>query len=225
MTQRLPTSTFEGLATQDPSRGLVRAHDPRHRLLTPTRKTRLPHGYLGHGHMTLGSDILAVLAILKLPDQVLGEVETANLRSVQPDEWYPIRWLLALMESLDEHVGYYGLLRMGRTLFKMTHQERMKATSRSARHVLYGLDGMYRHANKGDRIGGWRVLRFEPGQAEVEKTTPHHCVMEQGLISAALIAAGCPGIVTQRECVRDGADACIFVVTSAFTNERWSGSV
>ena len=32
------------------------------------------------------------------------------------------------------------------------------------------------------------MLGFEPGKAELEKTTPHHCVMEEGIFSAALLA-------------------------------------
>jgi hypothetical protein len=43
---------------------------------------------------------------------------------------------------------------------------------------------MYHHANRGTGIGGWKVLRFDAGYAELEKMTPHHCVMEQGILSS-----------------------------------------
>jgi hypothetical protein len=82
---------------------------------------------------------------------------------------------------------------------------------------------MYHHANRGSGIGGWKVLRFDPGYAELEKTTPHHCVMEQGILSGALAAVKCPGIVSQKQCFRQGADACLYVVSSSFTDERWLG--
>jgi hypothetical protein len=184
---------------------------------------RRPRGYVGNAHLTLGSDILAVLAILKLPEQVLGPEETQKLRAVKPTDWYPVEWLLHLMDTLDEQVGYYGLIRMGRALFKMSHEERLKQTAKSARDVIYGIDTMYHFANRGDRIGGWSVLSFEPGHAELEKTTPHHCVMEQGILSAALTTVGCTATVSQRACVRDGAEACVYTITSALTDERWSG--
>jgi hypothetical protein len=183
---------------------------------------RRPRGYVGRGHLTIGSDILAVLAILKLPEQILGEEDSTRLRSVTPSEWYPIDWLLDLMEKLDERVGHYGLMRMGRTLFKMSHEERVLRRATCARDVIFGIDAMYHFANRGDQIGGWEVLLFEPGRAELLKTTPHHCVMEQGILLAALSAVGCPGIVTQRTCFRAGADACIYEITSALTGERWS---
>ncbi len=185
--------------------------------------SRRPRGYVGRRHETVGSDILSVLRILKLPEQVLGTDEARRLSAVNPDGWYPIEWLLALMESLDQRVGHYGLLRMGRRIFELSHQQRVLRVARSARDIVYGLDSMYHHANRGQDIGGWRVLTFGAGEAEMEKTTPHHCIMEQGLLSAALAAVGCPGIVSQSRCFREGADSCIYTISSAIADERWSG--
>jgi hypothetical protein len=184
---------------------------------------RRPKGYVGIHHETIGSDILAVYQILKMPEQVLGEDEAQRLAAVNPEGWYPIEWLLELMEKLDKHVGHYGLMRMGRTLFKLSHQERVTKVATSARDIIYGIDDMYHHANRGRQIGGWRVTKFDLGDAELEKTTPHHCVMEQGILAEALTAVGCPGIVSQRQCFRQGADCCIYTITSSFVDQRWTG--
>jgi hypothetical protein len=188
----------------------------------PSRK-RKPRGYLGKGHETIGSDILAVLQILKMPEQVLGADEVRKLSEVKMDGWYPIEWLIDLMEKVDKELGQYGLLQMGRRLFALSHEERLVQVARSAADVIYGIDGMYHHANRGGGIGGWKVIRFDSGYAELEKTTPHHCVMEQGILSGALAAVKCPGIVSQKQCFRQGADSCIYVISSSFTDERWSG--
>ena len=190
----------------------------------PTSRRRKPRGYLGKGHETIGSDILAVLQILKMPDQVLGAEEVRKLSEVQMDGWYPIEWLLDLMDKVDKELGQYGLLQMGRRLFALSHEERLVQMARSAADVIYGIDGMYHHANRGSGIGGWKVMRFDPGYAELEKTTPHHCVMEQGILSAALAAVGCPGNVEQRQCFRQGADTCIYTISSSFTDARWGGA-
>lgn len=173
--------------------------------------------------MTIGSDILSVLQILKLPEQVIGPEDAKKLAEVDPTDWYPISWLLELMEKLDRQVGHYGLLRMGRRLFQLSHEKRVLEVAKSARDIVHGIDGMYRHANRGKQIGGWKVLAFTPGAAELEKNTPHHCAMEQGILSAALAAVGCPGIVEQRQCFRQGADTCIYTITSSFIDARWSG--
>jgi hypothetical protein len=184
---------------------------------------RRPRGYLGRQHETIGSDILSILQVLKLPEQVLGPEECARMKQIDPNGWYPIEWLLDLMNRLDKAVGHYGLLRMGRALFDLSHKERVLQVAKSARDIVEGIDSMYHHANRGVGIGGWKVLRFEPGYAELEKTTPHHCVMEQGILSAGLAAVGCPGMVAQRECLRQGADVCVYTISSALTDERWSG--
>jgi hypothetical protein len=186
-------------------------------------RKRKPRGYIGKGHETIGSDILAVLQILKMPEQVLGSEEVRKLAKVEMNGWYPIDWLLDLMDKVDKELGHYGLLQMGRRLFSLSHEERLVQVARSAADVIYGIDGMYHHANRGTGIGGWKVLCFDPGYAELEKTTPHHCVMEQGILSGALAAVKCPGIVSQKQCFRQGGDVCTYVISSSFTDERWFG--
>jgi hypothetical protein len=192
--------------------------------LAPSRMDRQhPKGYVGQRHETKGSCLIAVLHILKLPEQVLGVEEARRLARLEPDAWYPIEWMHMLTDRMDRDLGYYGLLRMGRMLFDMSHKERTAREVHSARDLVYGLDDMYRLKNRGVCIGGWTVRKFEAGYAELEKTTPHHCVMEQGLVAAALAAVGCPVSVTQLQCFRQGADACLFAITSSVTDERWSG--
>ena len=184
---------------------------------------RRPRGYYGEDHTTLGSDILSVLKILKLPEQVLGKEEADRLRQIRADEWYPIEVLLGLMEILEAHVGKYGLMQMGRRLFEASHKQRVLLYAKSAKDIIYGIDGMYHHANRGRGIGGWTVLKFEPGVAELEKNTAHHCVMEQGILTEALLSVGCAANVVQTRCFLDGADTCIYQITSAFVDKRWSG--
>ncbi len=97
------------------------------------------------------------------------------------------------MEKLDSHVGHYGLLRMGRKLFHLSHEARVLEVAKSARDIVYGIDDMYHHANRGQMIGGWSVLSFNSGHAELEKTTPHHCVMEQGSLAVTIANPGILG--------------------------------
>jgi hypothetical protein len=69
-------------------------------------------------------------------------------------------------------VGHYGLLQMGRTIFETSHRERVLKVATAARDIIEGIAGMHHHANRGIAIGGSKVLRFEAGYAELEKTTP-----------------------------------------------------
>lgn len=184
---------------------------------------RRPRGYVGTHHETIGSDILAVMKALHAPERALGAELAARLATVKPDVWYPIGWLLEALEAMDQRLGTFALKNVGWKLFELSHAERLKKVASSARDVLYGFDTLYRNANRGTDIGGWKVLSFGPGRAELEKTTPHHCVMEEGIMQEALRTLGVKSEVTQRQCFRKGADSCVFVITSPVTDDRWSG--
>jgi hypothetical protein len=183
----------------------------------------IPEGYSSSDHFTLGSDIKAVLDALLMPDIVLGEALHKRVRGLEPGKWYPIELLLEVMDALDAKVGRMALLQMGRRLFAASHQTRTQEKTNSASDVIFGIDAMYHHANRGSNIGGWSVILFEPGHARLEKRTPHHCLMEEGLLSAALAAAGTPSMVTQTQCLRLGAPFCVFDVSSVISDVRWSG--
>jgi hypothetical protein len=183
---------------------------------------RLPRGYVGTNHETIGSDILAVLGVLRFPAQVLGAEKTKALQAIDPQGWYPIAGLLELMDTLEQKVGRAALFTMGETLFKMSHEEKAKQAFKSAKEILHAFDAIYKNANRGDAIGGWKVLSWAPGRCELEKTTPHHCVMEEGICHRALACLGVTAQVRQTQCFRQGADYCHYVITSPITDARWA---
>ena len=184
---------------------------------------RLPRDYVGTQHETLGSDILAVLKAVTLPERTLGAELHQRLTAVRPDRWYPISLLLEALDTLELKLGSFGLRHVGWELFKLSHAEQFRQNVTSAHQLVHGFDGLYRNLNRGQAIGGWKVLTFEPGLAVMEKTTPHHCVMEEGIIEEAMRTLGIRVEVSQRQCFRKGADACQFVLRSPITDQRWTG--
>ena len=175
-------------------------------------------------HQTIGSDILAVLKTLKHPKEILGVEWVERLSVLQPNDWYPIRLLLDLLDALDKRTGSAAILAMGRELFRMSHQARLTPDLKSAGDVLYGIDGMYHHANRGTDIGGWQVLRFQPGVGVLRKTTPHHCALEEGILHEALHIVGADSLIVQSKCMRRGEPACEFELRSAVRDQRWVGT-
>lgn len=105
----------------------------------------------------------------------------------------------------------------------MSHEAQFRKVAFSARDVVYGIDRLYRAANRGTDIGGWTVVTFEPGKAILEKTTPHLCLMEEGILEAGLRVLNVPAVIYQTACFRAGAEACRFSITSHVTDARWSG--
>jgi len=183
----------------------------------------LPREYVGRNHETLGSDILAVLKAVTLPERTLGPDLAKRLQAVRPDQWYPIGLLLEAFEVLAEKLGDYGLHHVGWELFKLSHADSVRANVRSAHQLLHGFHSIYRNVNRGQGIGGWKVLTFEPGLAVMEKTTPHHCKVEEGIMEEAMRTLGIRVEVNQSQCLRKGAAACHFVLRSPVTDERWNG--
>ncbi len=186
---------------------------------TPAR----PRGYVGQNHETLGSDILAVLATLRSAAEVLGAERASSLLSLDPQGWYPIATLLDLLGHLQSRVGRASLVKMGRQLFNDSHQKRVGPVISSAGDVIFGIDGWYHHANRGEGIGGWKVLRFGAGVAFLEKTTPHLCALEEGILLEALHLVHTDSLIVQPRCLQQGADACVFEIHSAIRDGRWTG--
>jgi hypothetical protein len=180
--------------------------------------------YQNPTHETLGSDILAAMQTLKYPEQVLGAPWVARLSSLQPDQWYPIGTLLELLDHLARRGGSASLVQMGRQLFRDSHQKRLTPELTSAGDVLFGIDAMYHHANRGENIGGWTVLRFGPGHALLRKTTPHHCALEEGILYEALHTVGAEALIVQATCMQQGAEACELELRSSVRDQKWMGS-
>lgn len=185
---------------------------------------RKPKGYIGLNHMTRGGDLVSILKVLHTPSLTLGEENHRRLSQVDPEEWYPISTLLDMLELLDKKMGPEGLRSVGWKIFSTFHAPQARQHFDNARDLLHAFDAMYHQANRGHRIGGWAVLDFRPGLAEMEKTTPHHCAMETGILEEALRMVGVKAQVEQTECFREGAAACRFRVTTNTNDGRWSKS-
>ena len=173
-------------------------------------------------HEILGSDLLSVIAALPLADLVLGAALAARLRSAKPDGWYPVSLFLEALERVSSKVGRFGLLQMGRQIFA-SRAEVFAKTPRTVAGTLYNMNALYRRANRGSDIGGWEMIAFRPGYAEMIKTTPPDCLMVEGIVSEALRAVGVPTLIEQRECVHRGAPHCRFLFTSSVTGNKWMG--
>jgi hypothetical protein len=181
----------------------------------------IPRGYRGIEHETLGSDILALFKVVQFPKQLLGEKLASELSSVAPDQWYPVAGQLEALEILAVRLGVSGLRQVGRHVFQLSHEATMKQFVHTAAELLKSVQSMYLRTNRGRDIGGWRILSFEHAKAELEKSTPHHCAMEEGILVQALTALGIPSHVYQSTCMRKGDDVCTFVVTSSASPALW----
>ncbi len=192
---------------------------------------RKPKGYRGIDHETRGVDLLAMRAALRsmtstdsVPDRILGDTAMKRLGEVEANGWYPVDWLLQMMDSIEARIGRFGLLKVGRMLFQHASEQEPEPSLVSGREVIHGMDALYRKANRGEDIGGWSVRQFDGARAVLEKNTPHHCTMEEGVLAQALKSVGCPSTVLQSECFRDGAESCVYVIEPSSHTDAWLGT-
>ena len=182
---------------------------------------RFPKGYLGFDHVTRGGDLLAVLDAIIGPDFILGATLAQKIRKLKPDEWVPIALLMELYEKLSEKLGPYHMKQVGWTIVKRYHASDVLKRFHSAEEVVYALDALYRQGNRGTAIGGWKVTLFTPTRCEMEKTTPHHCGMEEGIVEEMMRTLGISTTVYQTDCLRKGSDLCRFVIEPKGSNPPW----
>ncbi len=187
---------------------------------SPLLSGRKPQGYAGINHQTAGTDILSVLKTVHAPEITLGKELAARLRRVQPDQWYPISDMLELLERLDEKLGSFHLKQVGWNIIQGLPPGLFSRFS-SAREMLEGMDTLYRMNNRGEQIGHWKVAAFSANRAELEKTTPHHCIMEEGIIEESLRAMTLAAKVQQTQCFRKGDPLCRYVVVPRTADSRW----
>lgn len=193
--------------------------------------------YRSTNHEVQGYELLAVRDALtwlspdKSPPSVhdlcvrlLGATQVAQLDATSPPQWYPAQLLLSMLRAIDEKVGPNGLRRVGRASFQRAVASMGRDKYKSARAMLDDLDAIYRRTNRGTAIGGWKVLLASDVEARLEYTAPHVCVTQEGYLTEACAAVGVPVVVTQKECVRSGADACVFSVAHTLeqhARDKW----
>ena len=184
---------------------------------------RLPRGYKSSNHETIGADLLSLVDAILMPEQILGKELTQRLRMASPKGWYPVADVLDPLEQLNRKLSPDSLRRVGQTIFRNGPEAEFRRRVFSARDFFHSMDHLYHVANRGSDIGHWTVVSFDEDSAVLEKTTPHHCIMEEGIIAAGLRVLNVPAVIYQTSCFRAGAESCRFVVTSHLCSSRWSG--
>lgn len=186
-------------------------------------------------HEVIGADMLAVRRAVEFLSSsastkttsmyvrnVLGNALTERLDAIDPERWYPVSVMLEMERALDDKIGASGLRRMGRALFKHDLSEMTRTHMKSVRESLSALDAMYRTHNRGANLGGWTVRSFTETRAELVKTTPHNCLMEEGILIEACATFDIAVVVAQPECVRNGDDHCLYIVTpTTLLSSKW----
>ncbi len=174
-------------------------------------------------HEMLGAAVRALLDAVLLPEQLLGQQATEQLRGLDLEAWYPGELQMSLVRKLHALLGDASLRQVGWSMFAVLHDAEVRRRRPPVHQLLAGLDVLYRRVNRGTHIGGWELTAFGAGSARLAKTTPHDCIMEEGIVEGAFRAVGIPVVIRQPSCVRQGAARCELLITSSVVDRRWTG--
>ncbi len=133
------------------------------------------------------------------------------------------RWLLEGLEALDAKLGSFGLKHVGWELFKLLARRDVPSGREVRRNLVYGLDGMYHHANRGQgdrRVEG--VLRFDRACAELERPPRTTAVMEEGILEEAMRTLD-QGLGFAARVLPQGRRGVPLRVKSPIVDARWTG--
>lgn len=162
--------------------------------------------------MMMGAAPRSVLSALLNRDTVLADfARREELATIEDRTFYPIGLYLELCGYLEERLGRYAFLRVGRKMGAAVMDTAFSADVKTIDDAVAQINGAHKMFCK-PVVGGFEI---EPsaGKIAINCTTPYNCVLQEGLFYELAIRYGAPNAtVTHTQCRRRGAKVCRFEV-------------
>jgi hypothetical protein len=159
----------------------------------------------------LGAACNGVVRALLNRDTLLADFpRRAELEGVQDREFYPLSLYLELCDYLENRVGMYAWLRVGRRMAIAVMDTAFPAGLKTVEEAIAQIDGAHKVFCK-PVVGAFELAERKPGKLTVRYTAPYNCTLQEGLFyEVALRYGAADAAVTHVECRRKGAAACRF---------------
>ena len=136
------------------------------------------------------------------------------LDSVKADEWYPVKILTDLLETVKRRAGKEQLVACGRGIFYALKDRLEREGVMTPQAMLESILREYLGCHRGESVGNWWIRSIEKGRAMVEDATMHDCALGEGILYGAVRASGGRDVkVVHAQCKERGDDVCINEVT------------
>lgn len=161
----------------------------------------------------LGAAPRSVLAALLNRDTILADFpRKEELINIDAAAFYPIALYLELCSYLEERLGTYAFLRLGRKMGAAVMDRAFDTDAKTFDEAVAQIEGAHKLFCK-PVVGGFQIVTREPGKIALDCTTPYNCVLQEGMFYEIAIRYGAPNAtVTHASCRRRGAAACRFDV-------------
>jgi hypothetical protein len=163
--------------------------------------------------MLMGAAARGVVAALLNADMVLaGFARRAELDALEDRGFYPLSLYIDLCNHLEERLGTYAFLRVGRKMAVAVMDAAFPPDLKTVPDAIAHVDAAHRIFCK-PVVGAFDVQDRAPGRLVVRYSAPYNCVLQEGLFYEVALRYGAANAsVLHAECRRRGTDACRFEI-------------
>ncbi|MCA9690425.1 MAG: hypothetical protein R3A51_23495 [Nannocystaceae bacterium] len=161
----------------------------------------------------LGASTNAVVAALLNRDALLADFPRKDeLAGLEDREYYPLAIYLELCDYLEQRLGMYAFLRVGRRMAIAVMDTAFPPTLQTIEEAVAEIHAAHQLFCK-PTVGAFEIAASAPGRIAVRYTAPYNCILQEGLFyEVALRYGASDATVAHAECRRRGHDACRFEI-------------
>jgi hypothetical protein len=161
----------------------------------------------------LGAGVNGIMAALLNRDALLADFSRKQeLVGLKDDTRHPLSLYLDFCNYLEQRMGMYAFLRLGRKMGATVIATAFPSTITSVAEAIAHIDVAHHHYCR-PVVGAFELIGQSPGSLLVRYTAPYNCLLQEGLFYEVAIRYGAPSAtVTHLACKRKGADACQYEI-------------
>ena len=161
----------------------------------------------------MGAITNAIVAALLNRDTLLADFPRRHeLSGIEDRAYYPLSIYLDLCDYLENRLGMYAWLRVGRRMAAAVMATAFPPTLKTVEDAIAEIDAAHRIFCR-PPIGAFELVQRAQGRLAVRYTAPYNCTLQEGLFyEVALRYGAADAAVTHVECRRKGHDACLFEI-------------
>jgi hypothetical protein len=135
-----------------------------------------------------------------------------EIAALAGDVFHPLSLYLEFCDYLEERLGVYAFLRLGRKMatavMDASFPPGLKDVADATAHINIAHQWFCRPV-----VGAFEVAQHGTAGLSVRYTAPYNCILQEGLFYEVALRYGAPSASVQHvACRRKGADACLFEI-------------
>ena len=167
----------------------------------------------------VGAITNAIIEALLNRDAVLADFpRRTELQDLEDDVFYSLSIYLELCDYLEERLGRYAFLRIGRRMALAVMDSTFPPSLQTVEEAVAQINAAHEMVCK-PALGGFDIIDANAAGLSVHYTAPYNCTLQEGAFYELALRYGASNAtVTHAKCRRKGRDACQFDIQYATNN-------